>query len=878
MSDGDSTSLSPATHGWPFVGRDRELEQIAAARADPGCNGVVINGALGVGRSRLAREVVEAAGRAGELTYWAQGTASSGAIPLGAFAALIPDDVRSDEPLELIRRSAERVRARADGRAVCLGVDDAHLLDAASAALVLHLATAAGVFVVVTVRAGVTAPDAIDSLWKDGGARRMELQPLGDESIEALVEAALDGPVGQSVLRRVADTSAGNVLYASELVTGALENGRLTFDGGLWQLRRRAVSPSLAALVTRRMGALDDAERAPMELLALGEPLRLSEMAVLSDLETLQEIEARGMVTIDPGSPDAVLHLAQPLYGEVLRDDLPVLRARALRLTLAETVARRSPLTPDDALRVARWRLDAGAEVPPEHLLDAARAANLAGDPELGARLAQLASEAGLGLSATLLLSRAHITRNRFAEAESVLAAAEPNAAGDPAALGYIAQRVHVLFWGLGRRDEAQAFVERAAGWSKDPQWAQRLDPWRLVLSGFVEGVDRYEEHVEEIERSLSDPSLDARARRQAELAHIFRLMAIGRAKDAYALVRANRPAVPMRDNYDASMLGLMCVIELEAGEDWSDLEAYATGVLRDGVRADDHQAAGVGAFTLAALAMARGRYRDARRWVAEADGHFARQDAFGTALSVRALEVGIGLFTGDPARAREALAAVHAMLGDGKPMPTQTGYLARAEGWGARALSDPAGADAFLAAAGATDQPNLAARLLYEALRAGARPKPVAADLERLAGRCDARLVAAYAAHAKALAARDGEALLAVCEEMAAIGADAYAMEAAVSAARQFVSVGRHDSARRAATRVRELHASGQGAELPIIDGLDSVATELTRREAQIGALAARGLSNQEIAEQLVLSVRTVETYVYRAMQKRGVSHRTEL
>ena len=158
--------------------------------------------------------------------------------------------MRSDEPLELIRRSTERVRARAEGRAVCLGVDDAHLLDAASAALVLHLATAAGVFVVVTVRAGVTAPDAIDSLWKDGGARRMELQPLGDESIEALVEAALDGPVGQSVLRRVVDTSAGNVLYARELVTGALEDGRLTFDGGLWQLRRRAVSPSLAALVT----------------------------------------------------------------------------------------------------------------------------------------------------------------------------------------------------------------------------------------------------------------------------------------------------------------------------------------------------------------------------------------------------------------------------------------------------------------------------------------------------------------------------------------------------------------------------------------------------------------------------------------------------
>jgi DNA-binding CsgD family transcriptional regulator len=102
--------------------------------------------------------------------------------------------------------------------------------------------------------------------------------------------------------------------------------------------------------------------------------------------------------------------------------------------------------------------------------------------------------------------------------------------------------------------------------------------------------------------------------------------------------------------------------------------------------------------------------------------------------------------------------------------------------------------------------------------------------------------------------------------------------MEAAVSAARQFVAAGREDSARRAATRARELFAPDQGAEFPAIDGLGVVATELTRREAQIAGLAARRLSNAEIADQLVLSVRTVETYVYRAMQKGGAAHRHEL
>jgi DNA-binding NarL/FixJ family response regulator len=39
-----------------------------------------------------------------------------------------------------------------------------------------------------------------------------------------------------------------------------------------------------------------------------------------------------------------------------------------------------------------------------------------------------------------------------------------------------------------------------------------------------------------------------------------------------------------------------------------------------------------------------------------------------------------------------------------------------------------------------------------------------------------------------------------------------------------------------------------------------------------------ARGLTNQQIADQLVLSVRTIETCIYRAMQKRGVDDRRGL
>lgn len=55
-------------------------------------------------------------------------------------------------------------------------------------------------------------------------------------------------------------------------------------------------------------------------------------------------------------------------------------------------------------------------------------------------------------------------------------------------------------------------------------------------------------------------------------------------------------------------------------------------------------------------------------------------------------------------------------------------------------------------------------------------------------------------------------------------------------------------------------------------------VAGGLTDREYDVAALLARGMTNSEIAGQLVLSVRTVEAHVANAMQKLGLHTRTEL
>lgn len=57
-----------------------------------------------------------------------------------------------------------------------------------------------------------------------------------------------------------------------------------------------------------------------------------------------------------------------------------------------------------------------------------------------------------------------------------------------------------------------------------------------------------------------------------------------------------------------------------------------------------------------------------------------------------------------------------------------------------------------------------------------------------------------------------------------------------------------------------------------------DPRAAELSEREAEVGRLTAAGYSNKEIAARLGLSIKTVETYRARAMEKLGLHSRVEL
>lgn len=864
---------------WPLIGRGAELERIDSLRRAQTTCGVIIEGAAGVGKSRLAREALRTAEESGALVEWVQATSSAATVPLAAFSGLLATEIDSDDPLELMRRSSAALRARAGRRQLVLGVDDAQLLDPASAALIQHLASTGSAFVLITARRGEPRPDAIVSLWKDSGAERVSLDVLGERETARLVEAALDGPASQGTLEWLVTTSAGNALFLSEMLCGAIENGALAYQDGLWRLREpeAAVSTSLMDLILDRTKRLSTQQQHVLELLALAEPLPLGELTTLSDPDVIAGLEEQSMIAVRSVRGQSTAVLAHPLYSEVIRASMPAARGRIVRVRLAHAFQERGPLKPDEALRVVTWLLEAGEPAPGELLLDAARAALAAGDTEMGSRLTTVAIDSGAGAEGKLELARCHVAQRRFDEAEDLLSALEGRTASQETAMSALEMHASVLFWERKDPGAVRALLTRARDWHESPSWARRLQSLELRFAALS---NTGEDSATDTQELLADAMTDGDLRRRVEPVQALQLFLEGRAIDARTLARRACPSIPLTDQAERVAFASWVLIALETGGEHEDLETELSDALVAGVRAGDHVAAGLAALGLGTLGERKGRLKEADRWLAEAELHFQNGDAFGAAVIARATATWVAHFSGQPTRSAAGLRRCEEALGGNSPLPIQLPYVVRARAWAlvADGHSDRAQELLLLAADDAADTPVYAASLAYEAMRTGANPRAAEQLVEAAGARTDAPLARACIADLRGRSARDATVTLAAAEELVVAGAVAYGAEAALAAASLYRDEGRPDSARRAVARARALHFPDQGRAEPHLEGVDGPVIGLTRRESQLVALAAEGLSNADIAEKLVLSVRTVESHLYRAMQKLGVRDRHEL
>ncbi len=152
-----------------------------------------------------------------------------------------------------------------------------------------------------------------------------------------------------------------------------------------------------------------------------------------------------------------------------------------------------------------------------------------------------------------------------------------------------------------------------------------------------------------------------------------------------------------------------------------------------------------------------------------------------------------------------------------------------------------------------------------------------VVARLTGLAARADGCPVAARAGYASAVAARDSEALGRVAGDFEAMGALLYAAEASAEAAVLLRRAGRARDAAGLEQQAARLLARCEGAATPPV-GVITPRVRLTPGELDTAVQAAAGRSNKQIATDMQLSVRTVESHLQRVYEKLGISGRRQL
>lgn len=832
---------------WPLVGRRGELAAVEAVLAGE-YGGVVFGGRPGVGKTRLLREAIELARRRGRSVELVAATRAAASIPLGAMSHLLPADARGVDRVGLL----ERIAARWRGRDLVLAVDDAHLLDDGSAALVHYLRAHGPAAVVATVRGGEQEPDAITALWKDGLVRRVEVPPLSDVDVDELVRHSLDGHVPVSVLAAVRRLAEGNPLQLRALVLDAVESGALRQVDGTWCWQGPPRDAwRLWELVESRLAGCDEPVRALVELVACAEPVPLS---LVQQEKELLAAERAGLVELIRDGRRHFVRLAHPLYGEVIRTRLRPLRLREIHRTLAEALRATPGRRRDDVLRIATWQLEAGAPPDGSVLLAAAAQAMARYDLALAERLARAAVDAGLE-QARPLLADVLLWRGRHHDGIALIPAGDT----DPAGLD---SRARLLYWGFARHDEARATLTGEATAThalillSDGRCRPAIDVALPIAENRRESVATRLWAYTALVSGYGALGQTATALRYAE-----------EARPLLGEIHIAGPYLTMAKGYALLFAGA-----------FAEARTLAARGIQDAVEVGDHGLIAAWSGLAGVIEQTRGDLAAAVSALREAVAIEERQDPTGNLRLHLTILAGALAMSGSVGEAQEALRRA-----DELATPVRLLFKPQAEtnrAWVAAAAGE-LGRAAELAMGGAaiareSELPALEALVLHDAARHGAAAR-VRQRLEELASIVDGALVAAYAASAAALAAGDGSALARVAATFARLDAPLLAVEAMVAASRAYRDAGQTRQANAVTEQAGEYAARCPSARTPGLL-MNTATAALTPREREIALLAARSISSPEIAARLGVSVRTVNNHLARVYDKLGTPGRAEL
>jgi adenylate cyclase len=392
---GERSVARPTTAKRPLVGRERELETIAAAlhgaRAGAG-EVLMVSGEPGVGKSRLteaARERAETEGfrwlqtrcisYGAGVAYWPymellrvvsgiqpQSTPEAGRAALADAVAdgnVLPyfdrllglpgaddDNVVSGLEPEAFRRGLHEAFAAwlsclAGERPLVLAVEDLHWADRSSLELTVELArldATRPLALYLTTRAE-RDHDFDELAWEPSVLR---LDPLDGDGIGRLIRHALEAPPPRDLVPWAIERTGGNPFFVEELVRSLLEREILVRTNGRFELRsgweERDVPPTLEGLLAARIDLLP---RAATEVLqtasVIGRVVRVPLLAAVhGDDSTVSSVLGtlvdRGFLDPQGSNGDATVAFHHALVQDVAYSRLLRRRRRDLHRRVAE--------------------------------------------------------------------------------------------------------------------------------------------------------------------------------------------------------------------------------------------------------------------------------------------------------------------------------------------------------------------------------------------------------------------------------------------------------------------------------------------------------------------------------------------------------------
>lgn len=917
--------------------RETDLGTIDAAVADVvggGSRLVVIEGSAGIGKTSLLAELRRSAAEAGLTVLWARGRQLEGEFAYGVVRQLFEEPLTDPQVrARWLDRAAAPARAvfeasgteeqdagfailhalywltanaAGDGPLV-LAVDDLHWVDRPSLRFLAYLAgrlEGMPLLLAVTLRTAETGLDValIGDVVADPGATVLTPTPLSPEGTAELIAGRLGAPSEPEFTDACRGASGGNPLLLGQLLRTLGDDAVRPLAGNAVLVREigpRAVSrtvllrlarlPADATAVARAVAVLGERSDVPTVAAISGIP----EERVAAAVDALARTEILG-----PGAPLAFVHA---LVRDAVHGDMSPAQREMLH-TRAAAVLRRTGADPEQVAA---------------HLLAVPRR----GDPEVVATLraaAHAATARSADDTAAILLRRALEEPPPPHEREQVVLelALAMTQLDSATAMSYAREAYETHPDPAGRVAAGRALAwmllfeggaAEAARIAEDLE--ERLGPDQDDLRGAVRAIRLLSPHFGATDPAIPPLAVEHRgdlspvgpgAHGLAGVAAFSWMLRGGGATECAALARAALRDGVIYRGVDGFLTSPCPLIVLDLGEAPDAEAAWRAATAEAHRQGSDFAISGILLWRGRCL-LARGDLPEATRFLEEAHAVVSRW-GLGAHPQQAAYLASTRVLAGDPDGARAAVAGVRSVRdSDGEIVLAQAAAeIALAEGDPESALAKVAEMRRALAARGLMDATNpvwwpwrsLEAQALdalgrtTEALplletelewaRAWGTPGGVGrtlrvlGEVRREEGLGDleeaVRLLAGSTArleHALALVAlgrrlrldrRPTEAREPLREALAL--AESCGAEGLVETARG------------------ELLATGARPRTSALSGPDS----LTPSERRVVALAVEGRTNRDIAQELYVTLKTVEVHLSNAYRKLGVRSRREL